>query len=371
MCREEPHPEWELAATEFCRISAWREGVLPGYACVLSTQHVIEPFELDERAQAGFFLDAMAAARGLARLFSPAKMNYEIHGNTVPHLHMHLFPRMPGDVYVGYPNHCRTMFIRSDEEIDRMRRAVRAELRGRLLTQPGLVGWSAMALAERPPDGGVPRTHQVMVFEPRNGVLARRGDRLAVEEPLEIRLEAPTGASTLTVTMRTPGNDMELVAGWLLAEGIVEEAEDIAQISYCVDAANGGDQRFNVVTASLRVPPRQSGRERMTVTSSACGVCGTASIEALRAVGFPPLGDGPTLALSTLTDLPELLRAGQRTFQVTGAVHGAALVDATGTALIVREDVGRHNAVDKVVGWALLNRYMPLTGTVLVVSGRV
>ena len=232
-----------------------------------------------------------------------------------------------------------------------------------------------MALgAERPrqPDGGgAARTRQVMVFEPRDGSLVRRGDRLAIEEPLEIRLETPAGDATLTVTMRTPGNDMELVAGWLLAEGIVDTADDVAQISYCVDAANGGDQRFNVVTASLRVPPRRSGRERMTATSSACGVCGTASIEALRAGGFPPLGDGPRFSLSVLTELPELLRAGQRTFQVTGAVHGAALVDASGTLLIVREDVGRHNAVDKVVGWALLSRRVPLSDTALVVSGRV
>jgi len=217
------------------------------------------------------------------------------------------------------------------------------------------------------PEGGAPRTRQVMVFEPRDGALVRRGDRLAVEEPLEIRLETPAGAATLTVTMRTPGNDMELVAGWLLAEGIVEGADDIAQISYCVDATNGGDQRFNVVTANLRVPARQSGRERM----SACRVDGAASIEALRAAGFPPLSDGPRFAISVLTELPELLRAGQRTFQVTGAVHGAALVDATGTVLIVREDVDRHNAVDKVVGWALLNGHMPLSDTALVVSGRI
>lgn len=134
MCGEEPHPEWILAETESCKISAWREGVLPGYACVLSKQHVVEPFELSDSDQAHFFLDAMAAARGLARLFSPAKMNYEIHGNTVPHLHMHLFPRMAGDVYVGYPNHCRTRFIRSDEEIAQMRQAMRAELAARVLT---------------------------------------------------------------------------------------------------------------------------------------------------------------------------------------------------------------------------------------------
>jgi len=210
-----------------------------------------------------------------------------------------------------------------------------------------------------------------MVFEPGKDGLDRSADNLAVEEPLEIRLETPAGPQTLTVTMRTPGNDVELVAGWLLAEGIVDGADDVAEIKHCVDAANGGDQRFNVVTATLRVLPRQSGRERMTLTSSSCGVCGTASIDALRSVGLPALGVGPRFDAGTLSELPEVLRAGQRTFEVTGAVHGAALVDTSGEPLVVREDVGRHNAVDKVVGWAMLDRRTPLSDTALVVSGRV
>lgn len=133
MCSEELHPEWLLAETEVCRISAWSEAVLPGYACVVAKRHVIEPFDLPDGEQAAFFLDAMAAARGLAKFFNSVKMNYEIHGNTVPHLHMHLFPRLPGDVYVGYPNHCRARFTRSDEQISQMREAVRAELVGRLV----------------------------------------------------------------------------------------------------------------------------------------------------------------------------------------------------------------------------------------------
>jgi len=219
--------------------------------------------------------------------------------------------------------------------------------------------------------GGPSRSRPVMVFEPRDGKLVRRPDRLAVEEPLEIRLETEAGPTTLAVTMRTPGHDMELVAGWLLSEGIVDGHEDIGRISYCVDAALGADQRFNVVTATLRGAPRRAGRERSTLTSSACGVCGTASIEALRAVGFPPLGSGPKLPLSVLTGLPDVLREGQRTFDATGSVHGAALVDVAGTALVVREDVGRHNAVDKVVGWALCNGRHPAAETALVVSGRV
>ena len=128
MCGEEPHPEWILAETDMCKVSAWPEAVLPGYACAVAKAHVIEPFDLPAAEQAAFFADCMAAGRGLAQLFMPSKMNYEIHGNTVPHLHMHLFPRTAGDVYVGYPNHCRARFIRSDDDIDRMRQAVVASL---------------------------------------------------------------------------------------------------------------------------------------------------------------------------------------------------------------------------------------------------
>jgi FdhD protein len=210
-----------------------------------------------------------------------------------------------------------------------------------------------------------------MVHVGGDGKLRGQPEHVALEEPLEIRLETPEEASVLTVTMRTPGHDVELVAGWLLAEGVVETVEDIAQISYCVDAAAGGDQRFNVVTASLRRAAHVTGRERRAVTSSACGVCGTASIEALRAIGLPPTGDGPRLSLPALLALPDALREGQRTFEATGSVHAAALVDGEAARLVTREDVGRHNAVDKAVGWALLDGRIPLRDTALVVSGRV
>jgi len=131
ICGEERHPEWLLAETEISKVPAAPEAVLPGYACVVSKAHVVEPFELPEHPQMAFFSDCMTAARGLARLLAPAKMNYEIHGNTVPHLHMHLFPRTAGDLYVAYPNHCRTRFTRSDAEVDQMRRAVQAAFRER------------------------------------------------------------------------------------------------------------------------------------------------------------------------------------------------------------------------------------------------
>jgi FdhD protein len=230
----------------------------------------------------------------------------------------------------------------------------------------------AQTRASNAPSGPA-RSRRVMVHVPEGEVLVGRPDQVAIEEPLEIRLEAPGQAdpSVLTVIMRTPGNDIELVAGWLLAEGVIDTADDVAKISYCVDAAIGGDQRFNVVTARLRRPARVSGRERTTATSSACGICGTASIDALRSIGLPPMAQGPRYSLSVLASLPEVLRAGQRTFEPTGSVHGVALVDDHGEPLAIREDVGRHNAVDKAIGWALLNRRLPLPDTALVVSGRV
>lgn len=135
ICAARSDPEWVLAETRLCLISAPRDAALPGYACVLYKRHVVEPFELSESEQAEFFADSMAAARGLAELFTPVKMNYEIHGNTVPHLHMHLFPRMAADVYVGYPNHCRARFTRTSAELDSMGQAVRNALGLRLLHQ--------------------------------------------------------------------------------------------------------------------------------------------------------------------------------------------------------------------------------------------
>jgi len=211
-----------------------------------------------------------------------------------------------------------------------------------------------------------------MVFERRAEGLVRRPERLAVEEPLEVRLQSPVGASTLGVTMRTPGSDMELVAGLLLAEGVIDGPDDVARLAYCVADDVTAEQRYNVVTATLRCPPRRAGRERAMLVSSACGVCGTASIEALQSAGHPPVGDGPQVALNWLALLPDQLRRQQRAFDATGSVHGAGLVRSGGERLLaVREDVGRHNAVDKVLGWAMLQRQLPMADGVLIVSGRV
>ena len=216
------------------------------------------------------------------------------------------------------------------------------------------------------------------VYERRGGGLAGRSDELAVEEPLEVRLScadvaAPGGrsVSTLSVTMRTPGHDVELVAGMLLGEGLVGSRSEIQRIVYCVDQTMDAEQRFNVVTAELVGPARRTVLERRVVTSSACGVCGSASVDAARLADHLPLGTGPAVGVDLLARLPDLLVAGQRGFAATGGLHGAALVASDGEVLVVREDVGRHNAVDKVVGWALLDGRVPLVDVVLVVSGRV
>lgn len=214
-------------------------------------------------------------------------------------------------------------------------------------------------------------TAAVMVYTRKNGALVGSPDHLAVEEPLEIRLESPEGPSTLSVTMRTPGHDFELVTGFLLAEGVVDRREAIRRVVYCMDPELDAEQRFNVVTAELTVPPGRASVARHVLMSSSCGVCGSASIEAVRLGGHPRLTDGPKVSAAMISRFPELLRAGQRAFESTGGLHGVALMSPSGDVLVLREDVGRHNAVDKVLGWALLDGDVSLSDSVLVVSGRI
>lgn len=192
----------------------------------------------------------------------------------------------------------------------------------------------------------------------------RRTDLLAAEEPLEIRA---TGR-VLNVTMRTPGHDVELAHGWLHAEGVITHPEDVATARYCVGSVDGVNT-YNVLDLALRVPP--PAPRSVEHTSSACGVCGSASIDALARRGrFNVAADPVVVDADVLVSLPDRLRAAQKTFESTGGLHAAGLFTAAGEALVVREDVGRHNAVDKVVGWALLAGRLPLAGTVLQVSGR-
>lgn len=195
-------------------------------------------------------------------------------------------------------------------------------------------------------------------------------DDLATEEPLEIRLAAGTETRSLAVTMRTPGNDFELAAGFLYSEGIIGKRDDIRGIAYCVDPAIDAEQRYNIVTVELAgsMPALEQLERHFTVNSS-CGVCGKASIEALQ-LRAEPLQDDTRVSAALIAELPERMRSAQRVFASTGGLHAGALFDSKGNLLALREDVGRHNALDKIVGWALLNGRMSLSGCVLLVSGR-
>ena len=198
------------------------------------------------------------------------------------------------------------------------------------------------------------------------GEARRARDRLAVEEPLELRVAGrPVG-----VTMRTPGNDFELAIGYCVSERLVASPEDIEAVRFC--APEGQAQEFNVLTVDLRpgVPVPDPSVDRLAVTSSSCGVCGKASIEAVTAACPTLAGDHLAVDSGVLTAVPGRVRHAQRVFEQTGGLHAAAVCDADGGVVCVREDVGRHNAVDKVIGWAATERRLPLTGMVLFVSGR-
>ncbi|KAB8186508.1 formate dehydrogenase accessory sulfurtransferase FdhD [Microbispora catharanthi] len=201
-----------------------------------------------------------------------------------------------------------------------------------------------------------------------------RRDDLATEEPLEIRLLAGGESRTVAITMRTPGADFELAAGFLHGEGIAGPG-DIAAIGYCTDEDLDPEARYNTVTVRLAASrlPDLAATARNFLTSSACGVCGTASLDALRDRCAVPAARPPVaVPATTLYGLPDRLREAQGVFGRTGGLHAAGLFTPDGgTPLAVREDVGRHNAVDKLVGWALLGGETPLDRHVLLVSGRV
>lgn len=201
---------------------------------------------------------------------------------------------------------------------------------------------------------------------------AMRSDSVATEEPLEVRLVAGVHRQTLAVTMRTPGADFELAAGFLYGEGVLADPHQLRRITYCVDPELDRDQRYNIVNVELRAAdlPELTSLERHFFTSSACGVCGKAGLDALRVRGCAVGVSAPWLTPSLITSLPEKLRAAQSVFQSTGGLHAAALFNARGDLLALREDVGRHNAVDKLIGWAFLQGKLPLAEHVVLVSGR-
>jgi FdhD protein len=208
---------------------------------------------------------------------------------------------------------------------------------------------------------------QVWVVE--KGVARSRLDHLATEEPLEIRLIEP--AMTLAVTMRTPGADFELAAGFLFSEGVIRHRQDLAHLSYCVDPQQR-EQRYNIVNVTLRpgLTPNFQPLERHFYTSSACGVCGKTSLEALRIRGCQSLPLGVQVEPRVIYALPQTLQAHQGIFRATGGLHAAALFDLEGKLLAVQEDVGRHNAFDKLIGSSLLNGSLDWQHSILMVSGR-
>lgn len=187
-------------------------------------------------------------------------------------------------------------------------------------------------------------------------------------------MELRVRGEPLTVTMRTPGEDVELAHGFLLAEGVVSSREDVATARYCAGTDENGRNTYNVLDVALAegVPSPAAGVARNFTTTSSCGVCGKAALDEVRTTTqYPPSGDQLRITPELLSTLPGSLRDGQKVFARTGGVHAAGLFTASGERLVVREDVGRHNAVDKVFGWALMSERVPARGCVLMVSGRV
>lgn len=216
-------------------------------------------------------------------------------------------------------------------------------------------------------------TKTMRVAQYRDGAMRRRKDTLAVEEPLEIRVAWKDGGKkrveAIAVTMRTPGHDFDLVAGFLHGEGIVSQAGDLTELTYC---RGDEQQEYNIVEARL-TPGVEFDLERLrrnVFTSSSCGVCGKASLEAVEAVGCALLTDSFRISGELIPQLPDFLMEGQGVFARTGGLHAAGLFDTNGKAGALREDVGRHNAVDKVLGHTVLQKGMPVSDRVLVVSGR-
>ncbi|MFK0291226.1 formate dehydrogenase accessory sulfurtransferase FdhD [Streptomyces sp. NPDC090442] len=215
-------------------------------------------------------------------------------------------------------------------------------------------------------------TERRRVIRIRGGAVSSRPDTLVAEEPLEIRLNG----RPLAITMRTPGDDFALAAGFLVSEGVLGAADEVANIVYCAGATEDGRNTYNVVDVRLAdgVPVPDITLERNVYTTSSCGLCGKASLDAVRTTARWSLTADPDPVLritpETLAALPDRLRSTQRVFERTGGLHAAALFTADGELLDVREDVGRHNAVDKVVGRALRDDRLPLSSSVLMVSGR-
>jgi len=208
---------------------------------------------------------------------------------------------------------------------------------------------------------------QVVAFDADGA--RRRPDQLVTEEPMEIRVAGPRQDPVpFAVAMRTPGNDFELAAGLCLTEGLITGPDDLDNIAYCLGPER--EQMFNVVTVGLRTRVPERVRDRRYLSNSSCGICGKAALDEI-AVRCEAVADGPIVAASVLGTLPEQLARHQRVFDQTGGLHAAARFSVDGSLLESREDVGRHNALDKLIGHALLERALPLANDILLVSGRL
>ena len=218
--------------------------------------------------------------------------------------------------------------------------------------------------------GGMARVtsrRTVLRVDTAAGTGRRSPDTLVAEEPLEIRV----GRAPLAVTMRTPGHDLDLAIGFLLTEGVIGTADDVRTAQLCAGTDTPNTYNVADVVLSAGVPAPATDPTRNFYTTSSCGVCGKASIDAVRTRSrYPVDADEVRVDARVLTGLPDVLRQSQRTFEATGGLHAAGLFTVDGRLVVAREDVGRHNAVDKVVGWAVREHRLPLAGHILVVSGR-
>ncbi len=213
-----------------------------------------------------------------------------------------------------------------------------------------------------------PTTHaRVHVVE--DGDARPQPDRLVTEEPMEIRVAGPGRPPVpVAVTMRTPGSDFELAVGFCVSERVVGHPADVATVAYCL--RGDGPQEYNVVTVTTRSPIDVDAHRRAFVSNASCGLCGKTTLDQVEAE-CPPVASRAVVTPAALTTMPDRLRVGQDVFAATGAVHAAGCFSVDGELLVLREDVGRHNALDKVIGWAALEGHLPLAASVLLVSGRV
>jgi FdhD protein len=213
-------------------------------------------------------------------------------------------------------------------------------------------------------------TSNVRVVAVDGGRTRQRPDRLVTEEPMEIRLHGPgEEPASVAVTMRTPGSDFELAVGFCCTEGLLADPDDLASAAYCL--GGDGEQQYNIVTVRRRTPAVAGIRGRTFVATASCGLCGKAALDDIEQRVTPITSRGPVVPASVLVTLPRRLAEHQQVFDATGGLHAAARFDVDGQLVASREDVGRHNALDKLIGHAFLGRELPLADEIVLVSGRV